>query len=143
MLVTAKNFFYVFSHGMTTKISLYAVNFGTAVNTSQVTLSPSGPGIAGNSFTLTCSATLVSPLPLPSNVPSPSFEWFYGPHANASLPSDITPTATVRMGDDIYSSTLLFFPTLSNSHAGNYICRLGAGRLVNSTVVSADGMLYY
>ena len=122
---------------------LYAVNFGTAFNTSQVTLSSSGPGIAGNFFTSRCSATLVSPLPLPSNVPSPSFEWFYGPHANASLPSGVTPTATVQMSDAIYSSTLLFFPTLSDSHAGNYTCKLGAGRLVNNTVVSVDGMLYY
>jgi hypothetical protein len=89
---------------------------------------------------LRCSATLISPLSLPSNVPSPSFEWFYGLHGNASLPSGLTPTATVLMSGNIYTSTLLFFPSLTESHTGNYTCRLGAGRLVNSTVVSADGM---
>jgi hypothetical protein len=83
--------------------------------------------------------TLISPLPLPSNVPPPSFEWFYGPHGNASLPSGVTPTATVEMSGNIYSSTLLF-PTLTESHAGNYTCRFGAGRLTNSTEVSVNGM---
>ena len=119
----------------------HAVNFGTTINTSPVTLSPSGPGIAGNFFSLRCSATLISPLPLPSNVPPPSL-WFYGPHGNASLPSGVTPTATVRISNN-YTSTLLFFSTLTESLAGNYTCRLGAGRLVNSIAVSADGMQYY
>ncbi len=117
------------------------MNFGIAFNTSQVIISPSGPGITGNSFTLRCSATLISPpLPLPSNVPPPSFEWFYGPHGNAALPPGVTSTATALMSGNIYTSTLLFFPTLTESHTGNYTCRLGAGRLVNSSVVSADGM---
>ena len=116
------------------------MNFGIEYNTNQVTISPSGPGIAGNSFTLTCSAILTSPAHLPSDVPSPTFEWFYGPHGNASLPPSVTPSTTVLMScNNIYSSTLLFLPTLNESHAGNYTCRLGAGRLVNSTVVSVDG----
>ena len=117
------------------------MNFGTAPNTSQVTISPSGHGIAGNSFTLTCSAILTSPAHLPSDVPSPTFEWFYGPRGNASLPSGVIPSPTVLMSGNIYSSTLQFLPTLNESHAGMYTCRLGAGRLVNSTVVSVDGML--
>ena len=116
------------------------MNFGIKHNTGQVTISPSGPGIAGNSFTLRCSATLTEPIPLPSNVPSPTFEWFYGPNSNASLPSGVNPSATVLMRSNIYSSTLQFSPTLNESHAGMYTCRLGAGRLVNSTIVSADGM---
>ena len=119
------------------------MNFGITFNTSPVTLSPSGPGIAGNSFSLRCSATLISPLPLPSNILPPSFEWFYGPHGNNSIPSGVTPTATVQMSSNNYTSTLLFFPTLTESLAGNYTCRLGAGRLVNSIAVSADGMQYY
>ena len=114
------------------------VDFGTAYNTSQVTISPSGPVIAGNSFTLTCSAILIDPIVLPSDVPSPTFEWFYGPH-DASLPSGVTPSATDLTRGNVYSSTL-FFPSLNESHAGMYTCRLGAGRLVNSTVVSVDGM---
>ena len=120
------------------------MNFGIEYNTSQVTISPSGPGIAGNSFTLTCSAILTSPAHLPSDVPSPTFEWFYGPHGNASLPSGVIPSATVfkfMSSGNIYSSTLQFLPGLNEPHAGMYTCRLGAGRLVNSTMVSIDGML--
>ena len=115
------------------------MNFGIEYNTNQVTISSSGPGIAGNSFTLTCSAILTSPAHLPSDVPSPTFEWFYGPHGNVPLPPGVTPSATVWMSSgNIYSSTLLF-PTLNESHAGMYTCRLGAGRLANSIMVSVDG----
>ena len=119
------------------------MNFGTTYNTSQVTLSPSGPGIAGIFFTLRCSAILTSPIPLPFNVPSPTFKWFYGPNSNASLPPGVIPSVTVLMSGNIYSSILLFTPTLNESHAGMYTCRLGAGRLVNSTIVSVDGMQFY
>ena len=104
-----------------------------------VVLSPSGKSIAGKTFSLICSATLVSPIPLPSNVPSPSFEWFFGPHGDTSLPSGVTPTATLK-NCFTYSSTLQFSPTLNESHAGNYTCRLGAGRLANSVEISVDGM---
>ena len=111
------------------------------VHFDQIILSPSGPSITGRIFSLKCSATLVSPVPLPSDVPSPTFEWFYGPHSNASLPSGVisTPTATSK-NCFTYSSTLLFLPTLNESHAGNYTCRLGPGRLASSTEVSVDGM---
>ena len=116
-------------------ISIVTVHFDPII------LSPSGLSITGKTFTLKCSTTLVSPVPFPSDVPPPFFEWFYGPHGNASLPSGVIPSATVRMNGSIYSSTLLFLPTLSESHSGNYSCRLGAGRLVNSMEVSVKGML--
>ena len=119
------------------------MDFGIKFNTSQVTLSPSGPSIVGSSFTLRCSAILTSSVPLPANVRSPTFEWFYGLNGNGSLPSGVNPSATVLMSGNIYSSTLQFFPTLKESHAGMYTCRLGAGRLVNSTIASVDGMQYY
>ena len=106
-----------------------------------VTLSPSGPGIAGNTFSLTCSAKLITPTPLPVNVPSPNFEWFFGPNGNALLPSGVIPEETVLKSGYIYSSTLQFSPVLSQSHAGMYTCQLGAGRLMNSMLVSVDGML--
>ena len=105
-----------------------------------IILSSSGPSIAGKIFSLRCSATLISPTPLPSNVPSPTFEWFYGLHSNASLPSGVTPTATFKNYCFTYSSTLMFFPTLNESHAGMYTCRLGAGRLASSTQISVEGM---
>ena len=119
---------------------------GRTVN--PVTLTPSGPGIAGKTFSLTCSATLtlyrdVNVIqPLPTNVPSPTFEWFFGPDGNVSLPSGVTPMVTVWMTGNTYTSTLQFFPTLNESHAGNYTCRLGVGRLASSMVVSVNGMLH-
>ncbi len=115
------------------------MNFGTNHPNNPVTISASGPSTAGSIFWLTCSAILVDPLHLPSNVPSPAFEWFYGPHGNAPLPSGVTPSATVRMSGNIYTSILQFSPALYESHAGMYTCRLGAGSLMNSKVVSVNG----
>ena len=108
-----------------------------------MTLHPSGPGVAGNTFSLMCSATLVDPIPLPTNVSCPTFEWFYGPNGNASLPSGVIPTPTVLNSGYNFTSTLQFSPTLNESHAGMYTCRLGAGRLVNSAYISVDGMLAF
>ena len=119
------------------------VNFGTNHIGSQVDISASGLNTVGSTFSLTCSATLVQPIRLPSNVPSPTFEWFYGLYGNASLPSGVTPTepCTVLGNYIIYTSTLQFSPALYESHAGMYTCRLGAGRLINSTIVSVNGMI--
>ena len=102
---------------------------------SPVSLSPSGSGVLGETFSLMCSAKLIDPIRLPANVPSPNFEWFFGPNDNASLPSGVIPMETILKSGYIYSSTLQFSPVLSQSHTGMYTCRLGAGRLVNSTVV--------
>ena len=116
------------------------VEFDSSPN--PVTLSPSGPGVVGNAFSLMCSVRLISPIPLPSNVPPPTFEWFFGPHGNASLPSGVNPAATVWVPviSNTYSSTLQFSSALNESHAGIYTCRLGAGQLANSIVVPLDGM---
>ena len=105
-----------------------------------MTISLSGSATAGEIASLTCSATLISGrnLPLPDpNIPSPTFEWFYGPNGNAPLPSDLTPTPTV-LNSGTYTSTLQFSP-LSQSHTGNYICQLGAGSLVNNAMVTING----
>ena len=98
------------------------------------------PGVLGSTFSLTCSAQLTDPIPLPANVPSPNFEWFFGPNGNALLPSGVISEETILKSGHIYSSTLLFSPTLNASHAGMYTCQLGAGRLVNRIVVSVNGM---
>ena len=123
------------------------MEFGIYYTINPVSMCHSGPGVAENNFSLTCSATLVNSIPLPTNVPSPSFEWFYGPHgSNASLPSGATPMGTsmsmlTNNPNSITYTSTLQFSLLNQSHAGNYTCRLGAGCLVNSMLVSVDGML--
>ena len=114
------------------------------VSIGEVTISPSGSssGSPGDDFSLTCSATTINNSPLPSNVPSLTFGWFYGLSGNASLPFGVTPMATVSSNGNTYTSTLQF-SSLNQSHAGMYTCRLGAGRLVNSTNVSVNGTLIF
>jgi hypothetical protein len=85
-----------------------------------------------------CSATIVdSPLPFIS--PAPSFEWFFGPNGNTTLPSGLTPQANSSSSNGTYTSTLQFSPELSQSHTGIYTCRLGVGSLMNSTMVTVNG----
>ena len=119
---------------------LSTVNFGTdqRVQIPPVTISPSGSSIAGETYSLTCSATLFDPIPLPSNVLSPTFEWFFGPNSNASLPSGVTPMPTMMDNGNSYISTLQF-SSLSQSHIGMYTCRIGAGILANSSMVTVNG----
>ena len=108
-----------------------------------VTISHSGSATAGETYSLTCSAVLFQSIPLPSSIPTPNFEWFFGPNGNDSLPPGVTPMATA-LSSSTYTSTLQFSP-LSQSdslfHTGNYTCRLGAGRLVNSAVVTVNGTI--
>ena len=116
------------------------VNFGPDFRVPPVTISPSGStGIAGETYSLTCSTTLhpVS-VPFPSVVPSPTFEWLFGPN-NSSLPSGVTSTGTTFNNVDTYTSTVQF-SLLSQSHAGMYTCRLGPGRLANSANVTVNGI---
>ena len=106
-----------------------------------MTISPSGStGTAGETYSLTCSATLNSDsVPFFPDVPSPTFEWFFDPN-NISLPSGVTPMATIFNFVDTYTSTLQFSP-LSQSHAGMYTCRLGAGILANHAMVTVNGTI--
>ena len=117
------------------------VNFAYSYLDDHVTFSHSGFGTAGEVYSLTCKAILVFPGSLPTGAPTPTFQWFFGPNGNASLPSGLTtPTTTsiVHTSKIIYNSTLQLSP-LSQSHAGMYTCRIGAGRLVNSAVVTVNG----
>ena len=100
-----------------------------------MTISPTGStGTAGETYSLTCSAT-ITPNPLPSDVPSPNFEWFFGP-TNSSLPSGVTLMAA--NSGNTYTSTLQFSP-LSQSHAGMYTCRLGGNqRLAASATITVN-----
>ena len=88
---------------------------------------------------LTCSATLVDPVPLPSNIPTPNFEWFFGPNGNALLPSGAVSISTNYLENShTYTSSLQFSP-LAQCHTGMYTCRLGAGTLANSAMITVNG----
>ena len=119
------------------------VYFGT--RSDPVTISPSTGSTATTAgqrdYSLTCSSTLFAPIPLPDNVPSPNFQWSFG--GSSSLPSGVTAMPTVMSSSnstsETYTSTLQFSSPLSQSHAGMYTCRLGAGRLMNSVEITVNG----
>ena len=119
-----------------------SVDFAVNRFINPVNISSFGSDIAGESYSLTCSATLVDPVPLPSNIPTPTFEWFFGPNGNASLPSGVTPTATTLSSGYTYSSTLSF-SLLTQSHSGVYTCRLGVGILANNNTIVVKGILNF
>ena len=97
--------------------------------------SDSSARIVGQDFTLECPVD-ISPNPLPDNVPSPSFEWFFGP-TNTSLPSGVMVSDVPNSGNT-YTSTLQFSPLLV-SHAGMYTCRLGGNaRLAANTMINVQ-----
>ena len=112
-------------------------------NGSSVTISLSGnSSTAGETYSLTCSATLVPnrnpSLPDADIIPLlPTFEWwFFSLSGNDPL---LIPTETV-LNDGTFTSTLQFSPLISLSHSGNYTCRLGAGSLVNSATITVNGI---
>ena len=122
---------------------LFSVDFSLVQQFVHVSISSSGSSIIGESYSLICTAILVDPVPLPSDVPPPTFEWFFGLNGSVSLSSGVIPMATVTASSNnsiniTYTSTLQFSP-LIQSHAGMYMCRLGAGSLVNSTIVTVNG----
>ena len=125
---------------------LSTVNFGLSFNVGHVILSPSTGSTATTAgetgYSLTCSSTLIDPSSLPSNIPSPNFQWSF--NGSASLPSGVTAMPTVMSSNstgETYSSTLQFSPLSQSLHTGMYTCRLGAGRLVNSAVVTVNGII--
>jgi hypothetical protein len=99
-----------------------------------------GSETTGETYTLTCSSTLADPIPIPTNIPSPTFHWYFGPTGDAPLPPGVTLMATTS-SSYTYSSTLVFSP-LSQSHAGTYTCRLGAGSLA-ANITIMNGSYYY
>ena len=123
---------------------LSTVNFGLSFNVGHVILSPSTGSTATTAgetgYSLTCSSTLIDPSSLPSNIPSPNFQWSF--NGSASLPSGVTAMPTVMSSSnstsETYSSTLQFSP-LSQSYTGMYTCRLGAGGLVNNVMIAVNG----
>ena len=107
-----------------------------------VTISPAtSTGTVGEPFAVECSVD-ITPNPLPQNVPTPSFEWFFGGLTNTSLPSGVTVSDVTNSGNT-YTSTLQFSP-LTQCHEGMYTCRLGGNeRLTANTVITVDNGITY
>ena len=130
-------------------IMFSTVQFGFFFNVDHVIFSPSTGSTTTTAgqrdYSLTCSSTLFEPSSLTpqSGIPSPNFQWSFDD--SISLPSGVTAMPTVMSSNnstsETYSSTLQFSSPLSQSHAGMYTCRLGPGRLVNSVMVTVDGMI--
>ena len=124
---------------------LFTVQFGFDFRIDPVTISPSTGSTATTStntdFSLTCSGTLFDPSRLPSNTPSPNYQWSFDD--SASLPSGVTAMLTVMSDQnstsETYTSTLQF-SFLSQCHIGMYTCRLGAASLAKSAMVTVDGI---
>ena len=123
------------------------MNFGVSYDVAHVTFSPSTGSTtttAGDTgYSLTCSVPLIDPTSRPENVPFPNLQWSFD--GSTSLPSGVTAMPTVMSSTsttETYTSTLQFDSPLRQSlHAGMYTCRLGPGRLVNSLVVTVNGMI--
>ena len=115
------------------------VSLGTGKKVTIRAFPNSNSIVAGaDSYSLMCSATIVdSPLSLIS--PAPSFEWFFGLNSNTPLPSGLVPRP-ISFHNGTYTSTLQFSPP-SQSHTGMYTCRLGAGSLMNSTIITVNGII--
>ena len=122
---------------------LSIVNFGFRFDLEHVIISPSTGFTASTAgetdYSLNCSSTLFEPSRLPSELPSPNFQWSF--NGSASLPSGVTAMSTIVSSNstsETYSSTLQFSP-LSQSHKGMYTCRLGPARLVNNIMITVNG----
>ena len=124
----------------------HVVNFGYSHEIYPVIISASTNSTTTTAgerdYSLTCSATLFELSRLPSDVPSPNFQWSFD--GSPSLPSGVTTMPTVMSSSnatsETYTSSLKFSP-LSQFHMGMYTCRLGAASLVNSALVNVDGKL--
>ena len=122
------------------------VNFGFRFDVDHVIISPSTGSTTTTAgqrdYSLTCSVTLFQPSSLPSDVPSPNFQWSFDD--DTSLPSGVTAMPTVMSGSnstsETYTSTLQFSRLNQSRHEGVYVCRLGPRRLVNSVTVTINGI---
>ena len=102
----------------------------------EIEVQPTVTETAGSQFELPCSVDIASE-PLPENVPSPTFEWFFGNPSSNSLPGGINVSNVTKNGS-VYTS-VLHFPSLLVSHNGTYTCRLGgSGRLEATTIVTVN-----
>ena len=122
--------------------TVMVVNFGVQYDQDHITTSSSGSNTVGASYSLMCSSILNSDSrPLPNNIPAPMFVWS-GPSDNDPLPTGVTDMGTTSRDNITFTSTLQF-SSLSQCHIGNYTCQLGPERLVNSAMVTVNGIAMY
>ena len=94
-----------------------------------MTISPHIEEVVGTNTQLQCSIDIDLP---DVNVSPPTFEWFFGPNGNDSLPAGMADPVMTNSSNN-YTSTLQFSPLLP-SHAGLYTCRLrGNERIAANT----------
>ena len=115
------------------------MNFFLAVDIGAMKVMPS---LSANNFgqiislILTCSADVLNDIQ-ELGVPPPTFEWFFGPNGNASLPSGVAVSTVTLNNGTSYSNTLLFSLPAEASQGGIYTCRLGGNpRLVASITIN-------
>ena len=110
-----------------------------------MTISSSVPSDCTQPFSLVCSVEINDGRKSGAgNTPSPTFEWFFDPNGNTSLPSGLTTIlSSISAASTIYSSSLQFPRPPLHSHAGNYTCRVGGNsKLVATARISvADGSM--
>ena len=113
-----------------------------------MTISSSVPSDCTQPFSLVCSVEINDRRASGAgSTPSPTFEWFFGPNGNTSLPSGLTTLlssiSSSSVASTTYSSSLQFPRPPLRSHAGNYTCRVGGNsKLVANTWISvADGSM--
>ena len=88
----------------------------------------------GQIFSVVCSVDIFNDIKELAASP-PTFEWFFGPNATASLPSGVAVSSVMNNGTT-YTSTLFFTPP-KVFHTGTYTCRLGGNpRLEAYTKIS-------
>ena len=98
------------------------------------------PSIFTHSFGLICSVNIFNGTD-ELGVPPPTFEWFFGPNGNASLPSGVTVSIIVTNNGTTYTSTIFFSPP----KAGTYTCRLGGNPRLEANAaitVNTDGGIF-
>ena len=90
--------------------------------TVSVDITASGTGVAGETYNLTCTATVVG------TMATPSFLWVDQGGAEVMSGAGITIDVDVASP----ASSILMFSPLSTAHAGNYTCQVSVGGATES-----------
>ena len=100
-----------------------------ALLASEVTIHGTGNTIAGEMYTLSCTATVVENL-----VVVPFLQWEYSNRSVVNSGSSFTLSATITSGNT--TTRNLTFNPLRTSHGGEYTCRA----IINISSISISGL---